>query len=653
MKMSTSTSVLASFATLKSLSDEKKYQNPYQILREFIQYIITADSLYSFTAIEMKNSLSRHFGFSIPEAVIRTSLKKMPGMSLDHGVYNVSLNKSENNEVFEAKKKEAEDSESYIIQLLTEYISSKNGEEIVDKEVLERDLILFLTEDQLLYSNGYTELISEFVLMNEHDADIQRRLNAIREGSVLYIGLSHNINEIGSIKKQLTLYLGTEILFSLIGYNGEIYRQFTQDFFEQVRVANSGNTKKILLRYFSEPKKEIDEFFDIAYDIVEGKRQSLFDKPAMQAIINGCNTGADVDVQRSDFYHKIEFGFGVKVDTNENYYDEEYFSTNLESFEYTDENEKNRKKELALKFISHINKLRKGNRYYNDIDSECIVVTNSKTTLIISKEQVDRIKEEEQRENLCAFAVSLDRITSLLWYKLGNGFSQKVFPSSVSAVLKARTVLSSSIAKKAEREFEKVRQQYKEGQLTEDQVAARIITLRAKPVLPENLEGEDIEEIMDFSPEYLSRFEEQVKENQNLLKEKEEVIKSIQADTEARILKKDEQIASQEEIIKDKSDENAQLRRELEKYQNKEAIANEKKQKRINILKFVGCIIWKPIIIVFITAMVLFCQKKFKFSIPPLLYAVVDIVALVIFVCGDVRKAKGKFFPKPSKNDTH
>ena len=45
----------------------------------------------------------------------------------------------------------------------------------------------------------------------------------------------------------------------------------------------------------------------------------------------------------SDFYHKIEFGFGVKVDTNENYYDEEYFSTNLESFGYTDENEKNRK----------------------------------------------------------------------------------------------------------------------------------------------------------------------------------------------------------------------------------------------------------------------------------------------------------------------
>lgn len=43
---------MASFATLKSLSDAKKYQSPYQILREFIRYIILADSLYSFSAVD-------------------------------------------------------------------------------------------------------------------------------------------------------------------------------------------------------------------------------------------------------------------------------------------------------------------------------------------------------------------------------------------------------------------------------------------------------------------------------------------------------------------------------------------------------------------------------------------------------------------------
>ena len=94
-----------------------------------------------------------------------------------------------------------------------------------------------------------------------------------------------------------------------------------------------------------------------------------------------------------------------------------------------------------------------GNRYNSDIDSEHMIVTNTKTILMISKEQVDEIKAKENLDNLCAFAISLDRITSLLWYKLGNGFSKKTFPSSVSAILKARTVLSSSIAKNAEKAF--------------------------------------------------------------------------------------------------------------------------------------------------------------------------------------------------------
>lgn len=35
-----STAILASFATLKSLLDEKKYKSSYQVLQEFIHYII-------------------------------------------------------------------------------------------------------------------------------------------------------------------------------------------------------------------------------------------------------------------------------------------------------------------------------------------------------------------------------------------------------------------------------------------------------------------------------------------------------------------------------------------------------------------------------------------------------------------------------------
>ena len=40
-----STAILASFATLKSLLDEKKYKSSYQVLQEFIHYIIVIGAL--------------------------------------------------------------------------------------------------------------------------------------------------------------------------------------------------------------------------------------------------------------------------------------------------------------------------------------------------------------------------------------------------------------------------------------------------------------------------------------------------------------------------------------------------------------------------------------------------------------------------------
>lgn len=61
---------MASFAMLKGLSDAKKYQSPYQILREFINHIIIFDSLYSFTAVEMMNCLMDHFSFVKCQVVI-------------------------------------------------------------------------------------------------------------------------------------------------------------------------------------------------------------------------------------------------------------------------------------------------------------------------------------------------------------------------------------------------------------------------------------------------------------------------------------------------------------------------------------------------------------------------------------------------------
>ena len=138
------TSIMASFATLKSLADAKKYQSPYQLIREFINYIVLTDSLYSFSAVEMKNRLNSHFCFSIPEAVVKTALKNMSGVSLYDGIYNIPKTEVATDKLFEEAKKESDEYESHIIKLLSEYISRRTGNNMIREETLLQELATFL-----------------------------------------------------------------------------------------------------------------------------------------------------------------------------------------------------------------------------------------------------------------------------------------------------------------------------------------------------------------------------------------------------------------------------------------------------------------------------------------------------------------------------
>lgn len=593
MTSKSSTTLLASFSTIKALSDERKYQSAYQILAEFIRDIIIEESLFVFQAVEMKNRLNSRFGFDIPEAVVKTSARKMSGVTLNNGFYTVSISDLGTDSLFKEKQREADETNRGIFIFLTEYIESRENKP-VNNETLTQDLVAFLLDEQNEAQGKYTDYIAEFILKNEHDANIQDGLTKIREGSILYIGLSHSICETGSITKPLSLYLGTEILFSLVGFNGEIFTQLASDFFRQIRVANR-NERKIHLFYFSDVKKEIDDFFFAAEEIIGGKESSFLMKPAMIAITNGCSTSADVRVKQSDFYHRLKYEFGINEDPCNDYYDETLFKTNLESAEYFADEEKAKKREAGIKYISHINKLRGGPCYSNDLESGYLLVTNTKTTLLISKEQSDTIKDRENVDFISDFAVSLDRITSLLWYKLGNGFSNTEYPKNISSALKARIVLSTIIAKNADIAFSDIKKQYKDGKISDEQLAARIITLKNKPTLPEELQGDYIDEIMDFSPAFLNRYEEQVvsdrkalQEKNTAIAEKDKVIEEqagIIAEKDAALSERETTILEQEKTIKAQAGKSKALQRELAAYHNKEAKEKQKRKKRQKVFR--------------------------------------------------------------------
>ena len=210
-----STSILASFVTLKSLTETNTYQSSYQLLSEFIEYIIIEDSVYNFSAIEMKNKLKEFFGFDIPEAVIKTATKSLSyvtkvktAFQVNHSHIDEMRNKIK---ILNEAKLSAERNSSNILSMLQRYIEEQSPGEIIDQNALEHDFISFLVADQQSYNGKYTRLIGAFIISHENDIKLQECLNDIREGSILYIGINYNINETGSIIKPLTLFLDTEV----------------------------------------------------------------------------------------------------------------------------------------------------------------------------------------------------------------------------------------------------------------------------------------------------------------------------------------------------------------------------------------------------------------------------------------------------------
>ena len=637
MSSNNPTSILASFSTMKSLVDAQQYQSPYQILAEFIQYIIIKSNLHSFTAIEMKNRLFEVFGFDIPEAVVRTTVRCLQFVKTENRIYHVNQIELKDNSAFEEMNAVAEANNTDIIDLLIAFAQETDPSSAIWADALTQEFIAYLLDDQQTTAAGkYTDLIGRFILKNESDEKIQSALTAIREGSILYIGLNHNISETGSLRKPLTLFLGTEVLFSLYGYNGEIYKQLAQDLYDQIKAANVGS-KRITLRYFSEIKKEIDDFFTSAELIVDGK-QLLFDTVAMKAIINGCSTAGDVKVKKADFFHVLQCSYGIMEDDRSSYYENTDDQYNLESLSVDPQQYD------SIKFISHINKLRKGRIYPYDLDAEYLIVTNSGVTLRASREQVERVMKEQAVDSACDYAVSVERLTNILWYKLGNGLGRKEYPNNVNAVLKARMLLASKISQNISKLYMETRAQYRAGVITEDQLASRIITLRKKPITPEELTAETIEDSLDFSLENLTRYEEEVKRNKEALQEKEHLLQVLSDQKDRVISEKDGALAEKEQLIQAQQDRNAELEAELAEYHRKD---KEKEQKRINrkkIVHLVFGIIWKLVVVALLVIIAAWICSKVNAAYTNAVGIVVGLIGaipvVVSFLKSDLKKYK-------------
>lgn len=649
-------STLASYAVMKSLSDSKQYKNSYEILADFIRYIIVSKNLHSFSISDISEALRLEFGFdNIPSQAIKTSIKQIKECERRNKEYILPQGISYEEEEFKRAKAASNQKSQDIMQKLFEFASAQNPESPVWYEELEEAFIQYLLDDSATVSHKYSDIISKFILKINDDQGIKTKIEEIREGSILFCGLAYNISDLGSIHSDLTLFLDTEVLFNIAGYNGALYQSIANDFLNQVEAANL-KKRHIKLRFFGEVQSEIIGFFTSAENIMRGYGE-LVNSTAMKSILNGCETPSDVIDKQADFFDKLKYQYGIIPDEKNSYYEEGDIAYNDEMI--PDGFSKDEKSFEAVKFINHINKLRRGEKSTDYTRCGYLLITETRRIQEISNAM-------RQNTHECGCALPMSVITNILWFKIGAGFSKKEYPLNVDASYKAKRILSGELFNNNTRYYDKTKREFKAGNIGKDQLASRIVLLRDKSLMPDELTNDNVDELLDFSKEYIDSYEEGIKLNKAKTEEQKKIIESLEQKDRA---KDNENAELRSKLSKAEKERDAHLTtsqeqlktirqqaQELNRYKENEELEKKRKEHHKAIFKLIWNIIWKALVVILIGLCSHWICERYNTDFATVLSLIFSAIGLVPMMIGffkkDLKEYKEMYKEDNSVEDT-
>lgn len=500
--------LLASVALFSELYNSSN-SDVTEVIIEFIKGLVSLERKIKTNSKELTDDLNKYYGFDLPEPIIRYILKSRlrKYYDIDKGEIIFKPEFYENSGELVNNLKELETRHNEILNHLIDYIETKINSKLSndDKDIVYTSLKNYLLEN---FSNDsiYSKYILSFILKNKNSTFFQENLNLIKEGAILHQGIRYtaDIQKLGKWTTPLTIYLSIEHLFNAVGYNGLVYKQVFDDFNQLVVTINqTSESTLIILKYLEETKNEINIFFDVAKNIVSGKDKLNLSKPAMAAIVNGCRYPIDLINKKVSFFSSldklkiVEENFG-----NKNFYAfKDYIvDTNFHSEKIREEVELkgfsfNEKDCLdILKIYTKINYLRRGKNNISLENMGYLYLTEDKFALFIAnnKHVKDDIKKIE-------FAKDIDFLTSTFWFKLKKGFSNKnSIPRAFDVITKTQIILSKQVNQNVSSKFFEIKKEFQDGKLTPNEALDRIYYIKDMPQLPENLEGEVLEDAISF-----------------------------------------------------------------------------------------------------------------------------------------------------------
>jgi hypothetical protein len=508
---------LASLAVFRELYNAEK--DVYGVISIFLTDLIKNNVKYSFSIEEITDKLNSDYEFNIPPAVVSTSLGRLKFLEKKQGNYVVNDFSKINNIDLDEKQNEIISHNNLILSGLCSYIETKKVVELNnrEKEKISHTFCCFLLDEN--NGNEYIEYITAYIVENELDINFRNQLNQIREGVILYSGIKYNndLNDLGTWKTNLTIFVETEILFYLAGYSGELYQNLVLDFLQYVNEINQKAQKRIIqIKYFTEVKDEIEGFFTKARRLVEGKEKLNPRITAMVSILNGCKNPADILGKKTDFYTLMK-SYNIELDSYDRYYLEENHKYNIISKEIVSQISKeiNKVETDTLEYLNYLNYIsihRKDQNTNNFENIGSILLSGNSITLKLAWN--DLLKDDE-----IPLATGLTFITSKLWFKLNKGFGKTSLPKSFDVISKAQIILSKELNDSVGEKYTELQNEFKEGKLSEEQVKSRIIDLRNQVRKPEEIRNDTVKDILSaITEDSLGRFIEE----QNHFKNKSE-----------------------------------------------------------------------------------------------------------------------------------
>jgi hypothetical protein len=473
-----------------------------KIISEFIINTYILNKTYSQNTSQIRSELVNHFDIDIPEAIVRTQLKKLKKEHVVEQIDGQFIINPEHRESRKYVNEELDNKRDIQLEIFTkliEYVTFKQGPlNEKDKKCLESSFIEYLFDNS--QEHKYSTLISAFIVKNESDSQFLKELNLIREGSTILKGIYYtsDFNDINVWKNKLTIYLDTEHLLSLTGLNGETFEIMLLDFYNLVREINtktkSKGEKLITLKYTKNVKEGIERLFFAAKLIIKGKATLQPGKTAIKKIVDGCTEPSDITRRISEFFNSLKNMGIIEAEEIDLFEKPEFNIVDEKAFEKYG-NEKNEEQiNKILEEFTYINIMRNGKNNSGFDNIGHIIMTGDRVTRNMSFDSDLKIVDND-----FSFATDVYYVTQRLWFKLnrGLGFSSPL-PSTLNIVNKARIIISSQINFSVRKRFNNIEEEIAKGARTTEELEEYYLRLRSNTFSPENIVSDSLDEKIDF-----------------------------------------------------------------------------------------------------------------------------------------------------------